>query len=214
MPGPSVVSPNVLLVEGSNDQQFVYQLTNQVGIARGAYEIPAWRDGGGFQTMLDSLPGFLAGSNLQRLGIVVDADDVPSDHWRAVVSRLDQHGYHLPPEPAAGGLVHQEPGKQIVVGVWLMPDNGSRGMLEDLASQLLPPGDLLWPRAVETVERISQLEQRFKPTYKMKAQLHTWLAWQEEPGTPLGLAMKRGYLKEDAPLAAEFVSWLKRLFEL
>lgn len=214
MPGPRIDSPNVLLVEGSNDQQFIYQLTNRAGIPRGEYKIPSWEEGGGLQTVIDSLAGFFVGSNVQRLGIVVDADDVPSDHWRSVVSRLEQHGYHLPPEPAAGGLVHQEPGKQITVGVWLMPDNGSQGMLEDLASQLLPSGDLLWPQAVEAVARISQLERRFKPTYKMKAQLHTWLAWQEEPGTPLGLAMKRGYLKDDAPLAAKFVSWLKRLFEL
>jgi hypothetical protein len=48
----------------------------------------------------------------------------------------------------------------------------------------------------------------------MKAQLHTWLAWQDEPGTQLGLAVKRRYLQGDAPLAADFVHWLKRLFEL
>jgi hypothetical protein len=53
-----------------------------------------------------------------------------------------------------------------------------------------------------------------KPTYETKALIHTWLAWQEEPGTPLGLAIKRQYFAGDAPLAAEFVNWLKRLFEL
>lgn len=194
MPGAKSTSTNLLLVEGVNDREFVYHLTNRAGIPRGAYVVHKWDDNeGGFDTVVGSLPGFLAGSSVQRLGIVVDADDVPADHWRSVVSRLRPYGYHLPLEPVAGGLVHQEPGTRITVGVWLMPDNGSRGMLEDLASQLLPPGDLLWPQAVETVAHISQMERRFKPTYKMKAELHTWLAWQEEPGTSLGLAMSRGY---------------------
>lgn len=214
MPGPRIDSRNVLLVEGSNDQQFIYQLTNRAGISRGAYKIPAWEEGGGFQTVVDSLPGVLVGSVVQRLGIVVDADDDPVARWRSVVSKLRTEGYSLPPEPAPGGLVHREPGKRITVGIWLMSDNGSQGMLENLAFQLLPPSDSLWPHAVDAVGRVAKLEQRFKRTYAMKAQLHTWLAWQDEPGTQLGLAIRRGYLHGDAPLAAEFVRWLRRLFLL
>jgi hypothetical protein len=214
MPGPKIDRQNVLLVEGSNDQQFIYQLANRAGIPRDDYRIPTWEKGGGFQTVVDSLPGILVGSVVQHLGIVVDADDDPISRWRSLTNKLHGEGYNLPSEPAVGGLVHREQGKRIAVGIWLMPDNLHPGMLEDMAFELLPTGDLLWPHAVDVVTRISELEQRFKPTYTMKAQLHTWLAWQDEPGTQLGLAVKRRYLQGDAPLAADFVHWLKRLFEL
>lgn len=215
MPGPRNKHPDTLLVEGTNDREFIYALTNRAGIARGTYKVHDWEEGsGGFETLVDSLPGFFVGSEVARLGIVVDADDNPTAHWQAVISRLRNEGYNLPPEPVVGGLVHQESGKRIIVGIWLMPDNRQRGMLEDLAFQIMPSGDSLWPYAVDAVERISRFEQRFRPTYMMKAQLHTWLAWQDEPGTQLGLAIKRGYLKDDAPLAAEFVHWLRRLFFL
>lgn len=214
MPGPRIDSPNVLLVEGSSDQQFIYQLTNRAGIPRGAYRIPTWEEGGGFQTVVDSLPAVLVGSVVQRVGIVVDADDDPVARWRSITNKLHGEGYNLPAEPVVGGLVHQEEGKRIAVGVWLMPDNLHQGMLEDMAFQLLPTGDLLWPHAVDAVARVAKLEQRFKRTYTIKAQLHTWLAWQDEPGTPLGLAVKREYLQGDAPLSVEFVRWLRRLFSL
>ncbi|GAB4537984.1 MAG: hypothetical protein Tsb0020_52360 [Haliangiales bacterium] len=39
-----------------------------------------------------------------------------------------------------------------------------------------------------------------------------WLAWQAEPGTPLGLAFTRKYLKSDHKLASDLRDWLYRLF--
>ena len=42
--------------------------------------------------------------------------------------------------------------------------------------------------------------------------MHTWLAWQEEPGIPLGLAVTKRYLDVDHVLARQFLQWLQRLF--
>lgn len=155
------------------------------------------------------------GSDVQRLGIVVDADDDPDAHWQSVTNKLQAAGYNnLSPEPVVGGLVHEQPDKRIAVGLWLMPDNQHKGMLEDFAYHLLPAGDSLWPRAVDAVTQVTEFEQRFKRTYLRKAQLHTWLAWQEEPGTPMGLAVTRQYLNVEAQPAKAFLEWLKRLFNL
>ena len=215
MPGPKLSPPNLLIVEGVNDREFVYHLTNHVDIPHGAYEIHRWEKNiGGFQTVVNSLPGFLVGSDVQRLGIVVDADEHPAHHWTSVVNKLRDFGYNLPSRPVRGGVVHSEPGKRILVGLWLMPDNESTGMLENLAAALIVPGDPLWGRAVDAVTRIPDSERRFKPTYEAKAHMHTWLAWQDEPGTQLGLAFDRHYLDAAAPPAVDFVQWLKRLFAL
>ncbi|MGH9822270.1 MAG: DUF3226 domain-containing protein [Blastocatellia bacterium] len=48
----------------------------------------------------------------------------------------------------------------------------------------------------------------------MKAHIHTWLAWQEKPGLPLGLAITFRYLNPDAPSAQQLVAWVRRLFLL
>ena len=118
MLGAKSTSPNLLLVEGANDREFVYHLTNRAGIPRGIYEIHKWDNNeGGFDTVVGSLPGFLAGSYVQRLGIVVDADDHPADHWRSVVDKLRSAGYNLPPSPVSGGVVHSEPGERIIIGL-------------------------------------------------------------------------------------------------
>ncbi len=95
-----------------------------------------------------------------------------------------------------------------------MPDNKVAGMIEDFASFLIPDGDNLWVRATNCVQQIPKEERRFRETYQMKALLHTWLAWQEEPGTPIGLAITRRYLDTNAPHAHLLMRWIRRLFKL
>ena len=71
---------------------------------------------------------------------------------------------------------------------------------------------MLLERAVSCVDGIPPEQRRFRDTYRSKALIHTWLAWQEEPGTPLGLAVTKRYLDADHALARQFVQWLRRLF--
>jgi hypothetical protein len=44
--------------------------------------------------------------------------------------------------------------------------------------------------------------------------VYSWLAWQDEPGKPYGLAMKARYFQHDSPTAARFVAWFKALYRL
>ncbi|HEU5370317.1 MAG TPA: DUF3226 domain-containing protein, partial [Ktedonobacterales bacterium] len=103
---------------------------------------------------------------------------------------------------------------QPTVGVWLMPDNTLSGMLEDFASFLIPSDDVLWPLAGDVVQQVVIKKRLFPESHLMKARIHTWLAWQEEPGTPLGLAITRRYLDAAAPHAQQLVNWIRQLFDL
>jgi hypothetical protein len=98
------------------------------------------------------------------------------------------------------------------VGIWLMPDNKIPGMLEDFVSFLLPPGDLLWPVAEDILQKVVEQDCRFRPTYRIEAKIHTWLAWQKEPGKPLGQAITATYFNANAPHAQELIDWIRRLF--
>ena len=42
--------------------------------------------------------------------------------------------------------------------------------------------------------------------------MHTWLAWQSEPGKPYGQAISAKYLNTDLPMAKTFANWLRRTF--
>jgi len=55
-------------------------------------------------------------------------------------------------------------------------------------------------------------ERRFSQLAQPKALIHTWLAWQEEPGKPLGTAITARYLDPDVAQVDVLVSWLNRLY--
>jgi hypothetical protein len=96
-------------------------------------------------------------------------------------------------------------------GAWIMPDNGSTGALEDFAAALVPASDTLWTRAGEAVDAIPDEERRFPEVRRSKVHMHTWLAWQEHPGSPMGQAIGKGDLDAQAPAAQRFIAWLRRM---
>ncbi|WP_367881111.1 DUF3226 domain-containing protein [uncultured Duncaniella sp.] len=48
--------------------------------------------------------------------------------------------------------------------------------------------------------------------HREKARIHSWLAWQEIPGTPMGLAITKKYLSTEPPVCQAFIQWLNSLF--
>jgi hypothetical protein len=74
---------------------------------------------------------------------------------------------------------------------------------------LIPEDDSLRDYSLKCVENLP--DKRFKDSFRSKAEIHTWLAWQEEPGTPLGLAVTKKYLS-NVDSAQTFLDWLNRLF--
>jgi len=211
-------SSNLLLVEGKDDFHLIRNLWMVRDNREDAFEIKSPRavdpDAGGKTVLLDSLPLELKREGLQRLGIVLDADENLSATWDAVASRLRAEGYPVPPDLPAQGLVLDHPsGDGPRVGVWVMPDNRLPGMLEDFVRLLIPDGDALAPEAEKAVQVIEgQGLQRYTSQHRPKAFIHTWLAWQKEPGKPMGAAITRRYLDSASLQADVFVAWLCRLF--
>ncbi|MDP9373616.1 MAG: hypothetical protein M3Q65_14425 [Chloroflexota bacterium] len=173
------------------------------------------RRGGGIEALLESVPIRLREEGLRRLGIVVDADVRLSPRWQAVRDRLRDSGYrNIPAVPPAEGWISSEP-ELPRVGVWLMPDNLLAGMLEDFATRLIPTSDALLARAEAAVRDLEEAGlNRYTLAHHSKALIHTWLAWQETPGQPLGQAITAEALDSNLPLARAFVAWLRRLFDL
>jgi hypothetical protein len=95
-----------------------------------------------------------------------------------------------------------------------MPNNQTTGILEDFLRFLVPEGSLLFKHVTKSVAGIPKSERLFHESAESKAVIHTWLAWQEKPGRPLGTAITARYLDPNVPQVDVLVSWLKKLFLL
>ena len=195
-----------LLVEGSDDKHLIGHLLQQHGVSLARDEI---QECDGVENLLnESLPIFLKAS-YTSIGIVVDADLDVQSRWQSIRDRLRQSGYEVPATPTPNGLIVTD--RQPAVGVWVMPDNVLPGILEDFVKQLVPPGDDLWPLVERSVAAIPATSRRFAAAAERKAEIHTYLAWQEQPGTRMGSAIANRYFEANATLAITFVEWFMRL---
>lgn len=206
-----------VLVEGKDDQHVIWALCARHQLPEAfSVETPKKDEESseGIDAVLAGLPVRLKGENLRALGIVVDANESLSARWLALRNRLASSGYTgIPETPTTEGLVLTQPDLP-KVGVWLMPDNHMPGMLEDFVARLIPPGDALKPKAEAILQEIEEVGlHRYTAAHRPKALIHTWLAWQERPGMPMGQAITVQALSHDSPTALAFVKWLKRLFE-
>ena len=93
-----------------------------------------------------------------------------------------------------------------------MPDNQRGGALEEFLQDLINEQDPMLPLAKTSTANAKAAGASFPDSKKSKAMLHTWLAWQEEPGLPYGVAIKAKYFGNDSPVAQAFVAWYKRVF--
>jgi hypothetical protein len=98
------------------------------------------------------------------------------------------------------------------VGVWLMPDNQRDGTLEHFLRELVQVDDSLFAHARQATAGATQNGARFAIQDTPKAEIHTWLAWQETPGLPFGAAVGAHYFLHDQAIANAFVDWFKRLY--
>ena len=96
-----------------------------------------------------------------------------------------------------------------------MPDNQSRGMLETFLAYIInDAGGIVWTYATEASLEAKRRGAPFRSAHLDKVKIHTWLAWQDPPGKTLGSALRDRCLDPNSPRCADFVAWLKLLFEL
>jgi hypothetical protein len=210
---PDLISTAQLLVEGRNDRHVVWALCGQHQVPQTfSVEIPG-EDNGGVEALLKSIPVRLKISGLRALGIILDADQDLASRWDAVCDRLRQTEYSdLPPVPDPNGSIIEDD-QMPRIGIWLMPNNHLPGMLENFVSHLIPDDDLLVPKAEDILRGIeSEGLNKYSLSHHQKAFIHTWLAWQETPGVPMGQAITAQVLDHNHPLAQAFAKWLNLLF--
>lgn len=207
MPAPRQ-SLRLLWVEGKDDSA----VTQSLCLAHGIPEVFKVQAKNGVDELLDTFFAELRAPGIERFGLVVDANGDAQVRWESIRRVLESEGYvEVPKRLQAGGVIIPGTAHRPCFGAWIMPDNTSPGALEDFAARLVPPADALFQRAGEAIDAIPEEHRRFPPARRAKAHIHTWLAWQEDPGSPMGQAIGKDDLDANAPAAQAFVAWLRRL---
>ena len=202
-----------LLVEGNDDQHVVWALCEKHNVPE-TFDVI---DCESVENVLKSLEVRLRlADNNSRIGVVMDADTSLKSRWDSFVSILKHTGKYdcdalnLPQD----GLVLEPTDKTYPkVGIWLMPDNNQNGMLEDFMMALAKPDDALMKKSEDVLTDLETKGiQKYKPVHRSKAKIHTYLAWQDVPGRPMGQAITANILNSDSDMAVKFADWLKELF--
>lgn len=201
----------VLMVEGPDDEHVVKHICGERQLGQIETIHPYY----GKDPLLEGIGARLKESDVVALGILLDADTNLQARWQAVIDRLKQAGYtDISDAPSPDGTVIAAPADSLLprVGIWLMPDNQVPGILEDFLRFLVPVDDPLFAHVEQSLDTMPPAHCRFSELKKPKARIHTWLAWQEEPGKPFGQAVSARYLDPHLPAADIFAGWLQRTF--
>lgn len=202
-----------LLVEGNDDQHVVWALCEK-------HYVPESFDVIDCESVENVLKAFEVRlkivDNNQRIGIVVDADINLKSRWNGIVSVLKKTGKYDCEnlELSQDGLILEPTDTTYPkVGIWMMPDNNQNGMLENFMTALATPDDVLMKKSEDVLTELeTEGIQKYKPVHRSKAKIHTYLAWQDTPGRPMGQAITANILNADSELAVKFANWLKELF--
>jgi len=212
------INPNLLLVEGEQEKRTIPYLIEANGIDWVTKNNPVVyiEPLGGEKNVIDPLliSAELKASGRRALGLMVDADDNPSGRWQSVRNACLTAMPDIPEQLPETGLIHCLP-NDIKFGVWIMPDNKMRGMLETFLAYMIPDeSEPLWEYAQEAVSAAKNKNAPFKDTHVDKAHIFTWLAWQKPPGRQLQNAIMEKILDPKHPKAQTFVNWFKSLYNL
>jgi hypothetical protein len=197
-----------LLVEGSDDLHVIQALCKKFRVAE-TFDII---DCKGVNELYKAVPIQFKLSGIRAVGIIVDADVEINNRWESIKNLLSRQGFAPPDDlPPTGLILTKDDGNK--VGVWLMPNNNLNGMLEDFIAFLVPPDDELLPVVDAALADIEDKKlSRYSPAHRSKAKIHTWLAWQESPGVPMGLSITKKYLTTNEETCSRLIKWLQELF--
>ncbi len=101
--------------------------------------------------------------------MILDANDSFESRWSRVRERCRTIASDFPEYLPTDGVIHVN-AAGLRLGVWVMPDNRSRGMLETFLSLLLiPDRKSLWNFASESCDKASGIAGCYTPNHRDKA---------------------------------------------
>ncbi|ENQ9725829.1 DUF3226 domain-containing protein [Yersinia enterocolitica] len=221
--------PNLLLVEGNNDKSFFekickkYNINTNVQVSTPVDWVSSSQ--GGFnskQGVINSLDVFLPmledeESIIKRIAIIIDSD-IEGENKGGFVKSIEQITKKASEYDYSTRYVYKNGGVEIPhndsqmnpLGIWIMPNNKDDGTIENwIKDKIINTEQEIFSHACTIVSKLKS--KKFSQNSIVKAEIATWLAWQNQPGRTIAYA-----LKEDEELIdinnsefKVFVKWLR-----
>ncbi len=207
---------SIILVEGKSESFVLPELCKKAGIEMN-FEI---KQQNSIDELKKALKTYLKSTNtLRKVWVIIDADKNIDGAWQSIKDiLLRSHKYSFDskvPLPDGGAIISPIDPDDLIIGVWIMPNNRESGMLEDFMLKLVPDGDSLMQEADSIIEKINNERENykglFKEVHKSKAKIHTWLAWHDAPGESLSVAIQKRLFDTNTELSRLFSEWLAAL---
>ena len=200
-----IPAERLLLVEGGDDEHFVKALIASFS-SLPTFKVERCR---GVDKLLKNAPSRLKEDGRQALGVMLDANTDPMARWMDLSAAFADRMPNMPQQPVPEGIILDDI-NGVRLGIWLMPDNGTPGELENLLVHLVRDSHD-WILAQQFVAAVIQNSNKPETMKIRKSEIRAWLAVQETPGL-LGEAMKSGALDLEKPDLEPFLGWLHDLF--
>lgn len=127
--------------------------------------------------------------------------------------QLDRFDFSSSPQPKAGGIVFPHNDGLADFGLWVMPNNAGEGALENWFLDCAHPNSQpLLDHAKTTIANLGAYSRFKQPHHLCKAQLATWLAWEQSPGEGLWRAFRDDLLDEGNPAFQGLCAWLQYVY--
>jgi hypothetical protein len=187
--------------EGIDEENFFKKLLEYIDILD-SVDI---RSSGGKDQFKDLMPahaitpGFKA---LEKIAVIRDADGNANDAFKSVTGVLEKIGLQSPEKP--GEFSSGSPS----VGVFIMPDNLSEGMLEDLCLE-----SVIDHEAMKCVDNFIACAQELKeqPDNISKAKVQVFLASRPKIANSIGRGAQKGYWNFNSEKLEPLINFLKQL---
>ena len=205
-------------MEGHDDRRSVVGLMeHHVNWPNGKEKAPVYIEvGEGVEEILK--PAYLTTQmktpNLEAIGIMLDADVATGSRYQQIKTVYLKEFPDLPESmPKEGLIAVNKDGLRL--GLWIMPDNFSPGIFETFLEHLVPGNaQPIWDHSVESVLKARTLGAEFTNLQLPRANLYTFLAWQNPPSQSPGISLNKKVLDPYSPMAQIFANWFKRLYNL
>lgn len=212
-------APKQLIVEGQDDRQAIVELMRchiECWPKRGKEGAPVIiRLGNSVDEILAPkyLQGVLKTAALNVLGVMLDADGgvKPDDRYASFRHQCVSSFPDLPQNLPKEGLIADNKDKRL--GFWVMPDNSSDGGLESFLQYFVPESaKRLWDYANVCCIESRTYGARHREAHIHKANMYSFLAFQDPPGQSPGNAISRSVLDPHSSSVEPFMKWFRALY--
>jgi hypothetical protein len=219
------MSYQILLVEGDADEGLFTAICQKAGLGvKVTVGKPAkfGGEGSGKGNTLHLLPTLIEqmrDGQISQLAMVIDADFIESDGlgFRSTLEKvaviLKEYDYKVGAslKSRPGGYCFKHSDGLPNFGLWIMPNNGADGLLEDFIKDSISANQKdLFKKATDAVGALQT--PLFRPIHRSKADVATWMAWQKIPGQALRGVVGGELVDFTSGNAKQLMDWLQSIY--